>query len=219
MESEKVYPISEKKLLDLRDKGLVPHSKIAARMFTLGVLVLFTTFFKSRFRRILYMLTNTEKNNHLDYISVIITEATMTLIVLSVLLFFSYFIFSLLETKFLILPYGRHKEGARKLKNPIPIKTELVLGLFTGTLVLIWAIFSIRVSDDVGLLSLKLSLQNSLNIFGVFAICLAFTLSTINKLNFRLSHKMSKEEIIKESLEGEMSPSNRRLIDRASGDL
>jgi len=219
MESEKVYPISEKKLLDLRDKGLVPHSKIAARMFTLGVLVLFATFFKSRFRRILYMLTNSEKDNQLDYISVIITEATMTLMMLSVLLLFSYFLFSLIETKFLVLPYGRHREGARKLKNPISIKTELVLGLLTGTLVLIWAIFSIKTSDYVGLLSLKLALQNSLNIFGIFAICLAFTLSIIKKLNFRLSHKMSKQEIIKESLEGKMSPSNRRLIDRASGDL
>ncbi len=217
MDSEKVYPISEKKLLDLRKKGRVPHSKLAARMFTLGVLTLFSGFFKTRIRRVLFMLT--EIDNQLDSISFAITEATITLITISLLLLLGYSLFSLFETKFLVLPYGWHKEGVRKIKNPITFKTELLMGILTGPLILVWAVFSIKPGDYLGLSSIQLTLQNSINIFGIYAICLAFVISIINKLNFRLTHKMSKEEIIQESLEGEMSLANRRLINKTSSEL
>ncbi len=215
MEAEKVYPISEKKLLELRKKGLVPHSIVAARIFTFGVLLLSTNLFKAPFRRIMYMFTGAANDSTLDYVSVILLEALKALTTSSLTIFGSYLLFSLVETRFLVLPFSNYKEGIRKIKNPISIGSELILTLILGLPFLIWIVFSINSNNSSFLLSDTSEIANPLNTFGIFAIFLSLSVSLLNKLQFWLRNRMSKTEILKESLEGQMSPTNRGLIDKA----
>jgi len=165
------------------------------------------------------MLTNIGEENSLDYVSVILAEATWILVLCALLIFFSNFLNSLFETKFLFLPFGKYKEGVRKLKSPISIKGELLLGVILGPMILLLGVFSLKAGDFSNPENIIENLPLNVKLIGFLSICLSFALTATNKLTFRLAQKMSKAEIIKESLEGQMSPANRSLIDRASSEL
>ena len=217
MNSEKIYPISEKKLLDLRNQGQVPHSKLAARIFTFGVIIVSFELFKSRIRRVWLPFTGPIEDQYFDNLSVEVVEGTTLLILLSLLILISYFIFSLIETKFLRLPLGNYPKGIRKLKNPISIKIELFLGLLVAPVFLFYLVLQ---KGDYSLIE---KIQDHLNkevlLYGCACIWTSVICSILNKLKFRLEQRMSKEEIIKESLEGQMSPATRSLISKASTEL
>jgi flagellar biosynthesis protein FlhB len=220
MSSDKVYPATEKKLTDLRQKGILPYSILASRLLTLGCAIIFSNLLHKEVMQLFLNLKNCDNSESIDAIfQLSFYNIGYLLGKLSVLLLIPSLLLPFIGTKLTILPYKRYKEGTRNKKKTISIFGELFWGSVISPISLIVVTLLTVFHDKEHFHTFNENLPTIINSFGAYFTVIGLLLLIFENLRFRLSHRMSKAEIIAESLEGQMSPANRRLIDKSSSEI
>lgn len=211
MNDEKIFPPTQKKLSDLRSQGQIAFYNLPPRLFLLGLATLSANILFSRFKRILALTQNFGTFSTDIYSSVMLREYIFLSTSLLIFLVGTYATYSLINTKALILPFTKYPKGVCK-KQKVSVLTLCMISILLSPLTyLIIFIGSLKSPNEIPS-SLTLLSETILTFFPWFCLSLSIGLSLIKRMSFIIENKMSKAELIQESLEGQMSSANKRMI-------
>lgn len=220
MASDRIYPATQKKISELRGKGIIPYSKLAWKFITLGCIIILGNFIFPSFKQLFSGIKDINDTSSLEVLVSTINANTVFLLIKgsAIILVLSFFL-PWINAKFLLLPFKKYPDGIKYSRQSISILSELFWSLICSPLSLLIILMITNYDNRYHSLNPKNLVNFSINSLGIYFTFIGLFLSLIESLGFRLSHKMNKEEIITESLEGQMSGTNRSLISKAGSEL